>query len=297
MRIGILGSRDGWHEARLLEVLRRRDVDVLLAQITRLTARVGAKVKLAAQERALDECDALIVRAIPGGSLEQIVFRMDALHRLRRLGIPVVNSPRCIERTVDKYFTSTLLEDAGLPTPRSLVCERFEDAMAAFDEAGRDVVVKPLFGSEGRGMVRVTDADVAYRVFRALELSRAVFYVQEYIPHAGRDIRAFVVGGQVVAAMTRRGPSWKTNIAQGAVAEPLDPTVEVSELGRRAAEALDADYAGVDLLPGEDGRLWVLEVNGIPGWQGLQQTTGLDIAGAIVDHVLGVACRPGDRRG
>ncbi len=297
MRIGILGTRDGWHEARLLEVLRRRDVDVLLAQITRLTARVGAKVKLAAQERALDECDALIVRAIPGGSLEQIVFRMDALHRLRRLGIPVVNSPRCIERTVDKYFTSTLLEDAGLPTPRSLVCERFEDAMAAFDEAGRDVVVKPLFGSEGRGMVRVTDADVAYRVFRALELSRAVFYVQEYIPHAGRDIRAFVVGGRVVAAMTRRGPSWKTNIAQGAVAEPLDPTVEVSELGRRAAEALDADYAGVDLLPGEDGRLWVLEVNGIPGWQGLQQTTDLDIAGAIVDHVLGVACRPGDRRG
>jgi len=135
---------------------------------------------------------------------------------------------------------------------------------------------------------------VAYRVFRALELSRAVFYVQEYIPHPGRDIRAFVVGGRVVAAMTRRGGSWKTNIAQGAIAEPMDLTAEICDLGRRAAEALQADYAGVDLLPGEDSRLWVLEVNGIPGWQGLQQTTDLDLAGAIADHVLEIASRPAD---
>ena len=138
---------------------------------------------------------AVIVRAIPGGSLEQVIFRVDALHRLARLGVAVINSPRCIERTVDKYFTSTLLEDAGLPTPRTRVCERFDDALAAFEALGGDVVVKPLFGSEGRGIVRVSDPDLAYRTCRALELTRSVFYLQEFVPHGGRDIRAFVVGG------------------------------------------------------------------------------------------------------
>ena len=291
MKLGILGSRGGWHEARLEQALRERGAEVTLAQVTGLTARVGSATRVSVQGQSLAECAAVIVRAIPGGSLEQIIFRMDTLHRLTRLGVPVINSPRCIERTVDKYFTSTLLEDAGLPTPRSVVCERFEDAMAAFEEVGRDVVVKPLFGSEGRGMIRVSDPDIAYRAFRALELSRAVFYLQEYIPHAGRDIRALVVGGRVVAAMTRRGETWKSNIAQGARAEPMEVTAQISELSQRAADVLEADYAGVDLLPAEDGRLWVLEVNGIPGWQGLQQTTTQNIAGAIVDHTLKVAAQ------
>src|SRR5574341_1686829 len=153
MKIGILGSRGGWHEARLEQALRERGAEAVVAQVTGLTARVGHAIRVAAQGRSLAECAAVIVRAIPSGSLEQIVFRMDALHRLTRLGVPVVNSPRCIERTGDKYFTSTLLEDAGLATPRSVVCERFEDAMAAFEEVGGDVVVKPLFGSEGRGKI------------------------------------------------------------------------------------------------------------------------------------------------
>jgi RimK family alpha-L-glutamate ligase len=295
MKIGILGSKGGWHETKLEQALLERGAGTLIAQVTGLTARIGCGEIMSAQGRPLTGCAAVIVRAIPSGSLEQIIFRMDALHRLTRLGVPVVNSPRCIERTVDKYFTSTLLEDAGLPTPRSVICERFEDAMAAFEELGRDAVVKPLFGSEGRGMTRISDVDIAYRTFRALELGRAVFYLQEYVPHAGRDIRAFVVGGRVVAAMMRCGEGWKTNLAQGARAEPLEPSAQICELGRRAADVMEAGYAGVDLLPSEDGRLWVLEVNGIPGWRGLQQTTCLDIGGAIADHVLGVAARTLDR--
>jgi RimK family alpha-L-glutamate ligase len=205
----------------------------------------------------------------------------------------VINSPRCIERSVDKYFTSTLLEDAGLPTPRTRVCERFDDALAAYQALGSDVVVKPLFGSEGRGMLRVSDPDLAYRTFRALEVTRAVFYLQEYVPHGGRDVRAFVVGGEVVAAMTRRGPGWKTNVAQGAAVEPLALPPELARLARRAAAELEADYAGVDLLQADDGRVLVLEVNGIPGWQGLQRTTAVDVAGAIAEHALAAAERRG----
>ena len=291
MRIVILGSRSGWHEARLLAAFAARGAAPEVAPVTALTARLGAAPRLEAGGVPLDDCAAVLVRAIPAGSLEQVIFRVDALHRLVRLGVPVVNSPRCIERSVDKYFTSALLEHAGLPTPRTLVCERFDDAMAAFRALGGDVVVKPLFGSEGRGIVRVSDVDLAYRTFRALEVVRSVFYVQEYLPHGGRDLRAFVVGGRVIAAMTRRAAGWKTNVAQGAAVEAAVLPAAVARLARRAAAELEADYAGVDLVTTEDGRVLVLEVNGIPGWQGLQRTTAVDVAGAIADHVLTAAGR------
>jgi RimK family alpha-L-glutamate ligase len=294
MKVAILGSRPGWHEGRLEVALLARGVEPVVVPVTALAARLGERPRLSAGGLALDDCVAVIVRAIPGGSLEQVIFRVDALHRLARLGIPVINSARCIERSVDKYFTSTLLEDAGVPTPRTRVCERFDDAMAAFDDLGRDTVVKPLFGSEGRGMVRLSDVDLAYRTFRALELTRSVFYLQEFVPHGGEDIRAFLVGGRLVAAMTRRGAGWKMNVAQGARVEPMELPAALAALSRRAAGLLEADYAGVDLLRTEDGRAFVIEVNGIPGWHGLQRTTPVDIAGAIVDHAVAAIRRSSD---
>ncbi len=286
MKVGILGSRGGWHEARLAEALRARGVTPIIAPITRLVGRLGDSCGLSVQGERLEECAAVLVRAIPAGSLEQVIFRVDALHRLARMDVRVINSPRCVERSVDKYLTSCLLQDAGLPTPRTIVCERFEDAMTAFEELGGDVVLKPLFGSEGRGMVRISDADIAYRTCRALELGRSIFYLQAYVPHGHRDIRAFVVGDQVVAAMTREGDGWKTNVAQGARVERVSLSADLVALALRAARVLEADYAGVDLLPRDGGGVFVLEINGIPGWQGLQRTTEVDLAGAIAEHVL-----------
>jgi RimK family alpha-L-glutamate ligase len=211
---------------------------------------------------------------------------MDALHRLENMGIRVINPSTAIERTVDKYYTSFLLADAGIPTPRTMVTEDFDEALCAFRELGGDVVVKPLFGSEGKGMVRVSDEDLAYRVFRTLELGRSVYYLQEYIPHGQQDIRAFVVGSRVVAAMRRWGTGWKTNVAQGAQVEPLILNAPLEELSLRAARLVGTDYVGVDLLQAEDGRTFVLEVNSIPGWRGLQKTTSQNIADVIVEHVL-----------
>jgi RimK family alpha-L-glutamate ligase len=291
MKAVILGARSGWHEGRLARALRERGVDPLVAPITALTAGAADGIPLAAAGVRLDDAAAAIVRAIPGGSLEQVIFRVDALHRLARLGVTVVNSPRCVERTVDKYFTSTLLEEAGLPTPRTRVCERLDDALLAFEALGGDVVVKPLFGSEGRGIVRVSDPDLAYRTCRALEVTRSVFYLQEFVPHGGRDIRAFVVGGRLLAAMTRQATGWKTNVSQGARTEPLVLPDALARLAVEAAALLEADYAGVDLLCAEDGRILVIEVNGIPGWRGLQQTTDIDIAAAIAEHAIATAGR------
>lgn len=286
MKIAILGSPHGWHAQALRRALERRNCEVYCLPITELVTRISARPWVRSREQSLDECDVVFVRTIPGGTLEQIIFRMDVLHRLENAGVRIVNAPTTIERTVDKYYTSTLLEDAGLPTPRTIVTEQFEQALAAFHELGGDVVVKPLFGAEGRGIVRVSDPDTAYRVFRALELGRYVYYLQEFIPHGREDIRVFVIGNRIAASMVRRGNTWKTNIAQGASAEPLEVDDELRQMCLKATRVLGAEYAGVDILPREDGGYTVIELNGIPGWRGLQAVTGVDVAELLTAHVV-----------
>jgi RimK family alpha-L-glutamate ligase len=246
---------------------------------------IDGDVAVRSRDVWLDGCDAVIVRGIPRGSLEQVIFRVDALHALEARGVTCVNGPRAIERTVDKFLASALLAHAGVPTPRTIACERPDDALEAFEELGGDVIVKPLFGSMGAGMTRVDDADVAYRVFHALELERAVYYLQEALPHDGRDLRALVVGGRVLAAIERVGSGWRANLARGARARPTRLSAEQEHQCVEAAQALAVDYAGVDLLRAADGREYVLELNGIPGWRGLQDATGADVAAALVEHV------------
>ena len=288
MRVGIVGHRGGWHTIALQQAFSRRGLDVPFFDITGLKTRVAHRPWLEAEGEALESFDVVFVRLIPGGSLEQIIFRVDALHRLENAGVHVINSATTIERTVDKYYTSTLLEDAGLPTPKTVVVERPDAAIEAFHALGGDVVVKPLFGSEGRGMVRVVESEVAERVFRALEVGRYVYYLQSFLPHGQEDIRVFVIGGRAVAAMVRRGSSWKTNVAQGAAVTPLPLNAELEDLARRAAEAVCADYAGVDLLETPNGGYTVVEVNGIPGWKGLQRATGVQIGDLLAAYALGV---------
>ncbi|MGH7620935.1 MAG: RimK family alpha-L-glutamate ligase, partial [Gemmatimonadaceae bacterium] len=278
----------GWHTDELQRAIVERGHTALVLPYESLVARLGARdraaSRLGADEPDLFACDAVLPRIIPNGSLEQIIYRIDALHWLEDGGIAVMNPPRAIERTVDKFYTSALLEQAGLATPQTVVCERVEDAAAAFRSMG-DVIVKPLFGSMGLGMVRVSDEETAWRVFRALEAIRGVYYLQRAIPHEGRDIRAFVIGDRVVAAIERRSVGWRTNLSRGGEARAFALPPEWSDLALRAARAVGAVYAGVDLLPADDGTVYVLEVNGIPGWRGLQTATSFDVAGALIEHV------------
>jgi RimK family alpha-L-glutamate ligase len=288
MRVAILGSTGGWHAERLRRALTARGHECGFAPVTRMVGRIDGGVAVRGHQLALEACDVVLVRGIPRGSLEQVVFRVDVLHALAAAGVRAVNGAHAIERTVDKFLASALLARAGLPTPRTIACERAADAEKAFAELGGDVIVKPLFGSMGHGMARLEDPDVAMRVFRALEIERAVYYLQETLPHAGRDVRALVVGERVVAAIERIGDGWRTNLARGAQARPVRLHPEQERLCVRAAAVLGADYGGVDLLPAADGRDYVLEVNGIPGWYGVERATGVDVADAIVERLATV---------
>jgi ribosomal protein S6--L-glutamate ligase/tetrahydromethanopterin:alpha-L-glutamate ligase len=209
---------------------------------------------------------------------------MDALHYLEDLGKKVMNPAIAIERCADKFYTCALLESSGIPVPRTVVAEGYEDAMGAFAEF-RDVVVKPLFGSLGVGMLRVNNRDLAYRVFKALEFGRNVYYIQEFLPHQNQDIRIFVVGGEVAAAMKRIGHSWKTNVSRGARVYPHRLTDEQEDLGLRAARITGCEYAGVDLIECRGG-CYVVEVNAIPGWKGLQSVTRANLAKRVMDQLL-----------
>jgi RimK family alpha-L-glutamate ligase len=285
MRVAVIGSTGGWHAERLARALTARGHDCAFAPVTRMVGRIDGGSAVRSGDVALEARDIVIVRGIPRGSLEQIVFRVDVLHALEAVGVRAVNGALAIEHTIDKFLASALLAAAGLPTPRTVACERAEDALAAFDDLGADVIVKPLFGSMGFGMARVEDRDVAQRVFRALEIERAVYYLQETVPHDGVDVRAMVVGGNVVAAIERVGTGWRANLARGASARPITLDEERAWLCVRAAATLGADYAGVDLLRAADGRDYVIEVNGIPGWHGVEEATGVDVAAALVAHL------------
>jgi RimK family alpha-L-glutamate ligase len=291
MNVAILNHGSGWHTDELTRALAERGHTAVVVPYERLIAALGGPASagdaLTSEGISLLDADAVLARIIPAGSLEQIIFRVDALHWLEERGVPVINSPRAIERCVDKFYTDVRLRAAGVPTPETVVCEGIPAALDAIRAMG-DVIVKPIFGSLGHGMVRVSDPDVGLRVLQALDQVRAVFYVQRAIAHDGRDVRAFVVGGRVIGAIERQAPDgqWRTNVAQGAATRALDLPAAWADLALRAAAAVGTDYAGVDLLPSRDGSVVVLEVNGIPGWQGLQQATGVDVAGAIADHVV-----------
>jgi len=286
LKIGIIGSdRKEWHINRLLNELEKQGAEAYLLPITKMKAAVGTKPRLSVKGYPIDDYDAVIVRRVPGGTAEQVFYRMDTLHRLDEMGVKVFNPADSIEKAVDKYYTSALLEEAGIKTPRTIVTENFNEAMKVFKELGEDIVVKPLFGSLGMGITRVTSEDLAYRVFRALEMTKSVYYLQEYIPHNGEDIRVFVIGDEVVASMKRVSDNWKTNISTGAKARKHQVSDEIQEICQKAARKLGLEYTGVDIIVSGDD-VYVIELNSTPGWKGLQTVTEIDITKKLGEYVL-----------
>ncbi|MEM3715700.1 MAG: RimK family alpha-L-glutamate ligase [Candidatus Bathyarchaeia archaeon] len=286
-RIGILTrNEDSWCSTQLREAILKRGFQPVCFSFPDLVARIGFKPEFSLENiDVLRDLKAIIVRPIGRGSLEEIIFRMDLLHRLRRLGLYILNPPHAIERSVDKYYALSLLDEAGLPVPRTIVAESAREALKAFYELGGDVVVKPIFGSRGIGSTRVSDPDVAERIFRALEFYNQVIYVQEYIPHRNYDLRVLVLGDSVLSAMRRVSNLWKTNISLGAKPVPYKPTKEIEDLAIKAAEVVGCELSGVDILESERGPL-IVEVNSQPGWRGLQEVTSVNIAEEIVKYVI-----------
>jgi ribosomal protein S6--L-glutamate ligase len=285
MHIALLANSDSWYARDLQRaaVGRHRITTLDFAQ---LSASLGEGGRIECAGFDLAAADAVLVRTMPPGSLEQVVFRMDLLGRLAAAGTVVVNPPKALEAAVDKYLTLALLESASLDVPATRVCQDAEQAMQAFAQLGGDVVVKPLFGSEGRGIARLQDEALAERAFKMLAQLHAVLYVQRFVPHEGFDLRLLVLGRRVLAMRRRNALDWRTNISRGATAEAFEPDDHLVEIARRAAAAVGAPVAGVDLLPGRDGRMYTIEVNAVPGWKALARAADVDVAALLLDYLV-----------
>lgn len=231
--------------------------------------------------------DFVLVRAIGLGSFEAITLRLGLLHAMIEQGIPVTNSARAIERCVDKAATSFLLFKQQIPTPPTFALQspRATRALVRRECGDGPLVLKPLFGAQGRGLMLIRhESDLP-----DIESMAGVYYLQRFVGHEQNgysDIRVLVSQGRVVAAMTRRAEHWITNIKLGAKPEPVVLDAEMADLALRAAAAVGADFAGVDLLRGGDGKLLVIEVNSMPGWQGLQSVTDFSIADVLAEDLL-----------
>jgi RimK family alpha-L-glutamate ligase len=287
LKIGIATrNMEAWSSTQLREELSKRSIPYECFTFPKLVARLAYKPSFKVNNlELLKELDALIIRPIGRGSLEELVFRMDMLYKLERQGFLVINPTEAIEHCVDKYDILAIMEDNGIPVPRTVATESVNEALKAFAEIGGDVVAKPLFGSRGIGATRIVDSEIAATIFKAITFHHGVIYIQEFVPHGYSDIRAFVIDGNVAAAMRRVAENWKTNYSQGAKPAPLelDPTLE--ELAVKAAKVVGCKIAGVDILEGPDGPV-IVDVNSQPGWKGLQMVTKVNIAEKIVTFLL-----------
>lgn len=292
MKIGIATrNMEAWSSTQLREELTKRSIPYECFTFPKLTAHIAYKPYFTTKNTnlqdisILEDLDAIIIRPIGRGSLEELVFRMDMLYKLERLGFYIINPAEAIEHCVDKYDILAILEDNNIPVPRTAATESVNEALRAFSELGGDVVVKPVFGSRGMGATRIVDPEIASTIFKAIAFHHGVIYLQEFVPHGYSDIRAFVINGNVVAAMRRVAEGWKTNYSQGARPAPTTLSTEFEKLATKAAKAVGCKIAGVDILEGPDGPK-ICDVNSQPGWKGLQMVTKVNIAGGIVDFML-----------
>lgn len=286
-RVAIMTDETGWHTGRLKKAFRARGVDARCVDLAQ--CRIDTTWKphgLAIPGFGHSLPDAVFVRGIAGGTFEQVTLRLGILHALRESGIPVYNDARAIERSVDKSMTSFLLNRYGVPTPATWACESTAFAQRVLMReaaAKREVVMKPLFGSQGKGLEKPGVALPTLKPFNE------VAYLQRYIDAGspGFDWRVLVIGGRAVAAMKRvGGDGWIHNFARGACCEPAEITPALADIAVRATHALGLDYAGVDLIPSDNERPLVLEVNGVAAWRGLQSVTPMDIATLLVNDLL-----------
>jgi RimK family alpha-L-glutamate ligase len=289
-RVAIITDDPGWHGVRLREAFAARGFASVYVSLTQCRLDIGEdgpSIQLPGFSERPPE--GVFVRGVPGGSLEQVVFYLDILHGLGLSGVPVYNSARAIERTVDKGMTSFLLHRAGIPTPPTWVLGSAEEAMAIARrelQAGHELVSKPLFGSQGEGLQRYQSVDD----LAGLRPHNGIWYLQRFVTNgdsSSHDWRVFVIHGQAVAAMRRCGVTWLNNVAQGARCEParLDDIL-LCRLAEDAANALDMAYAGVDIIRDQHGRYSVLEVNSVPAWKGLQSVSDVIIADLLADDFV-----------
>ncbi|MEA3375933.1 MAG: lysine biosynthesis protein LysX [Chloroflexota bacterium] len=294
--VGVLSSRVRVEEKLLFEALEERDVTFERVDSRKLTCELGSgSMETGLTEnglKCLQTCDTVLVRCLSHSRAYYLTRWLEAI------GVPTVSPHEAIAICGDKMLTSAVLQEAGVPIPRTQVAFTRDAALEIIEDMGYPVVLKPLFGSWGRLLARVNDRHAAEAILehkkRLGSYIHGVFYIQEYVDKPGRDIRTFVVGGdateyETIAAIYRSSDHWITNTARGGDAANCPVTPAIDRLSCAAARAVGGGMVAIDLLEDPDGRLLVSEVNHTPEFRNSIDTTGVNIPGRIIDYVVEVA--------
>ncbi|MEM8669959.1 MAG: RimK family alpha-L-glutamate ligase [Planctomycetota bacterium] len=283
-----LGVGDGWHSQQLQKACEANDATLVGAAYESLGAQIeSGRTVLSCEAGPLDRFDAILTRTMPMGSLETITFRLSILHHLhaQRARPAIVNPPRSLEMAIDKFATLARVRDLGYSVPETIAVQSRAEAMAAWSALGGDCIVKPLFGGEGRGVMRITERELAWTAFSTLEQIQSVMYVQRFVPPGGRDTRLLVIGGEVLGIYRQNDRDFRANVAGGGRSEAIELDQALVDMAHRISDSIGLTFAAVDLIHTSDGSPMVIEVNGIPGWKGAQATTQDSIAERIVRHL------------
>lgn len=278
-------DRPGWH-VNDLKRAADSNLQITVAGYNELAAsfttsgdkRTGFRIA----NQPIQSFDAILIRAMPASSLEQIVFRMDALNQIeKQFNIPIINPAKTIESCVDKYLSLELLRDCEIPVPETSVAQTTEQALIFFEAMGKKSVVKPIFGSQGRGIELITSLDSAKQLFQRLESSGNVIYQQRFVDHGDTDLRVLVVGSETFAVKRQRPGHWITNASQGAACHRHESSLQETAISLGAANSQGAFLAGVDIVY-ENGHPFVVEVNACPSWRHLSAALSTDVSAAVL---------------
>ena len=279
---------NNWATAGLIEAIKAKGHTPMPFRLPDIAAQIPNKFTHL-NEEDVSHMDGVLVRTIGFGTGDQITYRISLLEHLEDAGIYVMNPAYSFRRAKDKYATLTALNKAGIHVPRTYIGENLEAAINFADEVG-DVIIKPLIGARGMGMIRAEHKELTYRAMKFIHQLGQVLYVQELVEKPDRDIRAFVIGGELIGSMYRYVPKdiegeWRTNVHGGGEAEVTDLSPEYKECALKTAEVLNLDYTGIDIIESKDGPC-VIEANAAPSWSALSRVTGIDIAGLIIDQLV-----------
>ena len=287
LKIALISDAPGWHCKQLQDAFAAFQSEVKIVALDDCTISTEGEVSIQLPGFADYLPDGVFVRGIPAGSLESVVFYLDILHGLNRLGVHVYNNAQMIERSVDKAMTSFLLKNAGIATPPTWVSVDYQKAgaiVAALRTEGKAVILKPVFGSQGKDLRLIRDVAELPEPNEALP---QVYYLQQFVEsNKPYDWRVFVVGDQVVSAMQRQGCEWIHNAAQGAECRYAAVGDELAEIAIKAVHSVGLFYGGVDLISDSNDRIQVIEINSIPAWKSLQDVSSVNIAEYLVDHFM-----------
>lgn len=279
MRIGFLHSLIRKDEKLLLEELNgRQGIETVMID--------DRDLAVSFQKNVLPEVDLV---------LERCINHYRALHALKifeSAGIRCVNHSKVADTCGSKFSTSLALKDHGVPQPEVRIAFTEASALAAIEEMGFPVILKPAVGSWGRLLSKINDREAAEAILEHKTVlgtyHHSIFYIQQYIEKPGRDIRSFVVGDQCVAAIYRCSSHWITNTARGAATAGCPVTKEIAEISLAAAEAVGGGIVAIDLLESGEGLL-VNEVNYTMEFKNSIAPTGINIPAKIVDYAVAAA--------